>query len=465
MAKKTTSKTKTQPLVQLNSLVAGIDIGSTSHFIAIPSDLDEHNVREVGAFTRDLQEAASWLKSKGIQSVAMESTGVYWIPFYDILEAEGIKVLLVNAKHVKNVPGRKSDVMDCQWLQQLHSYGLLRGAFRPEDKYCALRSFMRQRAMLVEEEASFKLRMQKSLTQMNLHLHNVMSDITGDAGLKIMRDIVAGIHDPKLLAAHRTDRYKCTPEELEKSLEGNYRAEHIFSLKQALDLYDFYQIKIKECDDMIQKVLEALSLKVLPSSKCKKKEKKETTKKRRKNELHFEATDSLKRLTGVDLTEIDGLESHSVLKIIGEVGTDMSKWATVKHFTSWLGLAPGTKISGGKILSTRTRKCKNKAATIFRIAAYTLLRSQSAVGAFLRRKKAQLGAPEAITAAAHKIARIFYTMLKEKKSYKDMGADYYEQKFKDRTIKNMELRARSLGYILVKNGDVSNLENQGLTPC
>lgn len=274
MAKKTTSSTKTQPLALVNSLVAGIDIGSTSHFIAISSDLDERNVREVGAFTRDLQEAASWLKSKGIQSVAMESTGVYWIPFYEILEAEGIQVLLVNAKHVKNVPGRKSDVMDCQWLQQLHSYGLLRGAFRPEGEYCTLRSFMRQRAMLVAEDASFKLRMQKALTQMNLHLHNVMSDVTGDVGLKIMRDIVAGIHDPKILAMHRTERYKCTTDELEKSLEGNYRSEHIFSLKQALDLYDFYQIKIKECDEMIQKVLEALSPKDSGTSKGAKKEKK-----------------------------------------------------------------------------------------------------------------------------------------------------------------------------------------------
>lgn len=465
MAKNTKPIRKTQPLVQLNSLVAGIDIGSTSHFIAISSDLDERNVREVGAFTRDLKEAASWLKSKGIQSVAMESTGVYWIPFYEILEAEGIQVLLVNAKHVKNVPGRKSDVMDCQWLLQLHSYGLLRGAFRPEGEYCTLRSLMRQRAMLVEEESSFKLRMQKALMQMNLHLHNVMSDITGDAGLKIMRDIVAGIYDPKILAMHRTDRYKCTPEDLEKSLEGNYRCEHIFSLKQALDLYDFYQIKIQECDEMIQKVLDSLCPKIASNPNGQKKEKKQAAKKRRKNELYFEATDILKRLTGVDLTEIDGLESHSVLKIIGEIGTDMSKWLTVKHFTSWLGLAPGTKISGGKILSSRTKKCKNKAAGIFRIAAYTLLKSKSAIGAFLRRKKAQLGAPEAITAAAHKIARIFYTMLKEKRSYKDLGADYYEQKFKDRTLKNMELRARSLGYILVKNSDTPTLSSQGITPC
>lgn len=465
MEKNKTPTEKKQPLAQLNQMVAGIDIGSISHFIAISPDLDEQNVREVGAFTRDLKEAAIWLKSKGIQSVAMESTGVYWIPFYEILESEGIKVLLVNAKHAQNVPGRKSDVLDCQWLQQLHSYGLLRGAFRPEGEYCTLRSFMRQRAMLIEEETSFKLRMQKALTQMNLHLHNMISEITGEVGLKIMRDIVAGITDPKLLAAHRTERYKCTPEELEKSLEGNYRTEHIFSLKQALDLYDFYQVKIKECDEMIEKLLEKMCPKIETQSNNSKQQKKESSKKRRKNDLHFEAKEILERLTGVDLTSIDGLESHSVLKIIGEVGTDMSKWSTVKHFTSWLGLAPGTKISGGKALSTRTKKCKNKAALVFRIAAFSLSRSKSAVGAFLRRKKTQLGAPEAITAAAHKIAKIFYIMLKEKKAYKDMGENYYEQKFKERSLKNMELRARSLGYTIVKNTDASHHETQGFAPC
>ena len=443
-------KRKNPALQQINTLVAGVDIGSTSHIIAISADLDEKNVREISAFTGDLQNAACWLKSKGIQSVAMESTGVYWIPFYEILEANGIEVLLVNARHVKNVPGRKSDVLDCQWIQQLHSYGLLRGAFRPSGEFCSLRSFMRQRSMLVAEEASFKLRMQKALTQMNLHLHNVISDITGETGLKILRNIVTGETDPRRLSSYRTERFKCSRAEMEKSLTGNYRSEHVFALKQSLDLYDFYQVKIRECDEAIEKTLDMIAQEIplcndaeLPPS--------ENRRKRRKNELHFDAQSSLRKLTGVDLTKIDGLEEHSVLKIVSEVGVDMNKWPTAKHFCSWLGLAPGTKISGGKMLSSRTKKCKNKAALVFRMAAYTLNRSKSALGAFLRRKKAQLGAPEAITATAHKIARVFYAMLKEKTPYQDPGADYYEHKFQDRTLKKLALRAESLGYTLVKN--------------
>ena len=440
---------KLSALKEINQFVAGIDIGSKSHFIAISSEIDEENVREFSAFTSDLQQAASWLKAKNIQSVAMEATGVYWIPFYEILDAVGIEVLLVNARHVKNVPGRKSDVLDCQWIQQLHSYGLLRGAFRPSDEYCGLRSFMRQRSMLVSEGASFKLRMQKALTQMNLHLHNVISDITGESGIKILRDIVLGVTDPKRLASYRTERFKCTREEMEKSLVGNYRPEHVFSLKQALDLYDFYQVKIQECDQVISSALEKIVVQStqaedhgLPPSG--------NPPGRRKNQLHFDSRMLLLKLTGVDLTQIDGLNEQSVLKIISEVGVNMEKWPTVKHFTSWLGLAPGTKISGGKILSSRTKKCKNKAALVFRLAANTLSRSNSALGAFLRRKKAQLGAPEAITATAHKIARIFYCMLKEKTPYQDLGADYYEQKFQDRVLKKITLRAKSLGFALVK---------------
>lgn len=441
------SKENSEKLQPINKLVAGIDIGSTSHFIAISSDLDKDNVREFGAFTRDLRAATFWLKSKGIQSIAMESTGVYWIPFYEILEEAGIEVLLVNAHHVKNVPGRKSDVLDCQWLQRLHSYGLLRGAFRPNGEFCSLRSLMRQRSMLVKEEASFKLRMHKALTQMNLHLHNVISEITGEVGLKILRDIVAGITDPKILSRHRTDRYKCSQEEIEKSLEGNYKIEHIFSLKQAIDFYDFYQSKLRECDEKIESTVSN----ICKLSDDNEKKQLKFVSKRRKNELHFDARASLEELTGVDLTKIDGLDSHSVLKIVSEVGTDMGRWRTVKHFTSWLGLAPGTKISGGKKLSTRTKKCKNKASEVFRIAAFALHRSKSALGAFLRRKKAQLGAPEAITATAHKIAKIFYCMIKNKTEYKDIGASYYEQKFKDRTIKKLALRAESMGFTLVKN--------------
>lgn len=436
-------------LERIHPLTAGIDIGSTSHFIAVSSHSDAENIREFGAFTCDLQAACAWLKSLGIQSVAMESTGVYWIPFYEILEEAGFEVLLVNARHIKNVPGRKSDVLDCQWIQQLHSYGLLRGAFRPSDEYCALRSLMRQRSMLVQTGASFKLRMQKALSQMNVQLHHVISDITAESGLRILRDIVRGETNPVRLASHRTERFKCSQEEMEKSLVGNYRPEHIFTLKQALDLHDVFQAKTQECDQMISHVVDQIvGNRTVPEGI------ESTTQsnrhKRRKNELNFEAKMPLLKLTGVDLTQIDGLDEHSVLKIISETGVNMDKWPTVKHFTSWLGLAPGTKISGGKVLSSRTRRCKNKAALVFRLAANTLSRSNSALGAFLRRKKAQLGAAEAITATAHKIARIFYSMLKMNQAYLDPGADYYEQKYRDTTLKKMALRARSLGFELVK---------------
>lgn len=433
-----------QPLKMLNPHVAGIDIGSQSHFIAVSSELCEQNIRETPAFTSDLRGTANWLKELGVKSVAMESTGVYWIPFFEILEEAGIEVFLVNARHVKNVPGRKSDVLDCQWLYQLHSYGLLRGAFRPSNQECELRSLMRQRSMLIQEAASFKLRMQKALTQMNVQLQNVISDIAGETGIKILRDIVSGQRDPKRLASYRTERFKCSREELEKSLEGNYRPEHVFALKQALDLHDFFQSKVQECDGMISKTLEKLTGYSAEDDGS------QSPKGRRKNELHINTGPHLLKLAGVDLAQIDGLQEHSVLKILSETGTDMGKWPTVKHFTSWLGLSPGTKISGGKVLSSRTKRCKNQAAIVFRLAAQTLSRSQSALGAFLRRKKAQLGAAEAITATAHKIARIFYTMLKTKKPYSDLGADYYEQKHHDRMLKKVALKAKALGYELVK---------------
>lgn len=439
-------KSQVRPLEMLNPYVAGIDIGSQSHFIAVSPSLCEHNIRETFAFTRDLKEAANWLKELGIQSVAMESTGVYWIPFFEILDSVGIEVLLVNARYVKNVPGRKSDVLDCQWIQQLHSYGLLRGAFRPSDQECELRSLMRQRTMLIQEGAGFKLRMQKSLTQMNLQLHNVMSDISCEAGIKILRDIISGKRDPKQLASHRTERFKCSREEIEKSLEGNYRPEHVFALKQALDLHDYFQSKIRECDDVISKALEKLTGHTIEDRESAV----SRPKSRRKNELYIDAQAHLIKLVGVDLTEIDGLQENSVLKILSETGTNMEKWPTVKHFTSWLGLSPGTKISGGKVLSSKTKKCKNQAAVTFRLAAQTLGRSQSALGAFLRRKKAHLGTAEAITATAHKIARIFYTMLKTKKPYSDLGTDYYEQRYQDRSLKKMALKAKALGYELVK---------------
>ena len=478
------TKTKSFPKIvkpnqikEINKYVAGIDIGSQEHYVAVSPELTDEFVKSFGAFTEDLRAISQWLISLGITSVAMESTGVYWIPIYDVLQEAGLEVLLVNAKYIKNVTGRKSDVIDCQWIQQLHSFGLLRGSFRPDDQTCALRGVMRQRDAIIKTMSQVKLRMQKALDQMNIHLHHVISDITGDLGLKILTNIVEGNHDPKSLASMRTNQYKASLETFEKSLEGNYRKELILSLKQGLDSYAFAQKQLQECDAMAENILKEMSPaindpelivvdteddtennakdgskrgrpKKIANKKVVQKERKA---KRRKNELFFDAAHYLKNLVGVDLTAIPGLDANSALKLISEIGTDMSRWSSAKHFASWLGLAPGTKISGGKILSAKTKPCQNRAATILRIAAFVLGRSPSALGAFLRKKKAQLDAPEAITATAHKLAKIVYTMIKERKEFQDLGAEFYEKQYQERVMKKLKKTAAFFGYSLVEN--------------
>ncbi len=451
--KKRKIKANTLPpeLHQINLDAAGIDVGSTSHFVAIPLGRDEVTIREFNSYTESLNDLADWLERCGIKTVAMESTGVYWIPLFEILDARGFGVRLVNSRHVKNVPGRKSDVIDCQWIQQLHTYGLLQGSFRPADHICTLRGYVRHRDTLVKHAATYIQLMQKALSQMNIQLHNVLSDITGLTGLRMIRAIVAGERDAKILAKMRDDRCKNSLEVIEKSLIGNFREEHVFSLKQAVELYDLYQEKLAECDKEIERLLDSFegkSKNELPTMPVKEK------KKRRKNQLYEDMNPHLYRITGVDLTQINGLDTLSVLKLLAEVGTDMTRWPSAKHFGSWMGLAPGTKISGGKRLSSRTKVCASRAADIFRIAANTLARSNSAVGAFLRRKKAQLGAPQAITATAYKLARIFYTMLKHGKSYEDAGAHYYEEQHRKQIIKYLDRKAKLYGFKLV----VANIE-------
>lgn len=435
-------KQKKLPVINLNA--AGIDVGGSSHFVAVPTDRDKNPVQEFDCFTEDLHKLADWLEKCGIETVAMESTSVYWIPLYEILESRGFKVHLVNARHVQNVPGRKSDVMDCQWLQQLHSYGLLNGSFRPDQEICELRAVMRQRESLIQSASQHIQHMQKALFQMNIHLSNVVNDITGKTGLKIISDLIQGERCPDKLAKNRDPRCHHDEKTIAKSLVGNYRSEHLFCLKQAYELYLIYQQKIIECDMNIQSILERFSPQTNSTNK------KEATKRRRsRNSLHFDVTQYLQQMLGVDLTKIDGFDGHSLLRIIGETGTDMSKWASAKHFGSWLCLAPGSKISGGKVLSSRTKPSTNRAAYIFRLCASTLHRNQSALGAFLRRQKARLGAPKAITATAYKLARLFYNMVKYKFDYKDAGQNYYEQKYKERIIKNMKKRAMQLGFQLI----------------
>lgn len=450
------SRKRLTRLEQIDWDAAGIDIGSKSHFVAVPSDRDDVHVREFGCFTQDLYTLADWLKQCKIKTVAMESTGVYWIPLFTILEERGFEVRLVNARHVKNVSGRKTDVLDCQWLQELHAYGLLEGSFRPEEQVCQLRSYMRQRARLIECASSHILHMQKALSQMNLLLHNVISDIAGKTGMLILEAIVAGQRDPQQLANYRDPRCRSSKETIEKSLTGHYRPEHVFELSQALELYKIYQEKIVCCDEAIEAILRrwnplvSPTLKALGKDKSKRSNEKIRKSKRSKNELRFEVKPYLEQMTGVDLTRIPGIDSHTALKVIAEIGFDMNRFENAKHFASWLGLCPGSKISGGKRLSSRSKPCANRAATALRMAASTLYRSPTALGAFLRRMKTRLGPAKAITATAHKLAKLIYNLLKYGSDYVEIGQEYYEKEYQNRVIKNLRKRAEILGFELIK---------------
>ena len=440
------------PLEQMNLMAAGIDIGSKSHFVAIPEGVDKVSVREFASFTPDLHELAQWLEKCQIKTVAMESTGVYWIPLYELLDSRGFEVLLVDARKVKNVSGRKTDVLDCQWLQQLHTYGLLSGAFRPVEHICELRAYMRQRNMLLQYAAIHVQHMQKALSQMNLQLHNVISDIMGETGIRIIRAIVAGEHNPKILATYRDYRCKNSLAIIEKSLTGNYRKEHLFSLSQALELYDIYQEKISACDIQLEKQLSLFETQQ-PDQDNPVAEPK--YKKKNKNEPQFDLTSYLLKIVGVDLTAIPGMGAASALRIISEIGLDMNRWKSSKQFASWLGLCPGNKVSGGKALNSKTKRTSNYAASTFRMAASTLHHNKSALGAFFRRLKSRLGAPKATTAAAHKLAIIVYDMIKNKTEYRETGQDYYEKQYRERLIKQLSARAKSLGFELIETPSIS----------
>jgi transposase len=437
-------KVQVNVLEQINPHAAGIDIGAEEVWVAIPSDRDAESVRVFPTFTADLLRLAAWLKACGVETVAMEATGVYWVPLYEILEAEGLAVCLVNARHLKNVSGRKTDVLDCQWIQQLHTYGLLNPSFRPPETIAALRSLVRHREMLVQYRAAHIQHMQKALTQMNLRLTSVLSDITGVTGMKIIRAILAGERNPQHLAQYRDERCKKSAAEIAKSLEGHYKREHLFALKQAVELYDFYDRQLQECDAE----LEAMYQEFEPPEDAGTPPPPPRTRKRRKNQAHFDLAPSLYRLTGVDLTQIDGMDELTIQKVLSEIGTDMSRWPTVKHFTSWLHLCPNNKITGGKVKQRGVQPTKNRASAALRVAAASLKNSDSALGAFFRRMRARLGTPAAITATAHKLARIIYFMLKERKPYHDFGADYYEQQYRTRVLRNLNRRAARLGFRL-----------------
>jgi transposase len=421
---------------------AGIDIGSASHFVAVPPDRDDEPVREFASFTGDLERLADWLTECAVDIVAMESTGVYWIALFELLDARGFKVLLVNARHVKNVSGRKSDVLDCQWLQQLMSYGLLRGAFRPADGVCVLRALSRQRAMLLRSQARHVQHMQKALVQMNIQLANVISDVVGETGQKILRAIVAGERDANVLAALKNARIHASAEEIIKSLQGNWRVEHLFALKQALDAFDFCATQLAQCDIEIEAQLQHLQAHEGDPAKGKKRG-------RARNAPKFDLRKALFQMCGVDITRIDGIDVTTALVVVSEIGADMQRFPSDKHFASWLGLCPGTKITGGKVMSGKTKRCANRAAQALRLAAAALRSSQSALGAYFRRMCSRMDKGKAVTAAAHKLARLIYAMLTKGEEYTDQGQDYYEERYRERVLHNLARRAQQLGMKVV----------------
>ena len=444
--------TKIKSLQIRNPNAAGIDIGCSSHFVAVPPHTCAQPVRKFSSFTCDLHQIVTWLKECGVETVAMESTGVYWIPLYEILEANGFEVYLVNAQHVKNLPGRKTDVKDCQWLQELHTFGLLQKSFRPTDRILEIRAYMRQRGTLIQDSASFVQRMHKALTLMNVQINNVIRDITGVTGMKILRAIVAGTRDPKQLAAHRDVKCKEPLEVFESSLEGNYREEHVFALKQAIEMYDFYNGQIRQCELEIEKRLNKLESRVVDATatedttqKPARRNTRSKTRKLRKHDFSFDVECCLKRITGVDVTAIPGVGEAAGLMMISEIGTDLHHWKNAKHFASWLGLCPRNKISGGRILQSRTRPGAKRIAWILRVCAGTLSRSKTALGAHLRRLKSRIGAPKAITAIAHKLAKMLYNMLRYGNSYVEVGQEEYEKRYKERRLKGLIRAAREMG--------------------
>lgn len=435
-------------LKQINFNAAGIDIGDSQMYVAVPEDRDDKFVRVFGTFTPDLVSIAQWLKQCKITTVAMESTGVYWIPLFEILVEYGFEVILVDARKIKNVSGRKTDIQDCQWIQQLHTYGLLNGSFIPEQNIRALRDMVRHRANLLRYRASHVQHMQKILQQMNLKLTNVISDITGITGMRILRAIVEGNTDPKYLTSFRDPHCKKSQTEIELSLQGNYRTEYIFQLKQMLDLYDYYSLLIIQLDAKTETMYAQLPSLLDPKEHPLKTLKRNVGKKT-KNTPAFDLRTQLYRICGVDLVQVDGLNTTTVQDIITDIGTDMSKWKTSKHFCAWLRLAPNNKITGGKVFLSHVPKSKCRATKALRLAAFGLANAKCALGAFYRRIRSKYGAPMANIATAHKLARIVYKMLKDKVEYVDLGEDYYNEKYKSRLIHNLKDKAKSLGFQLV----------------
>jgi transposase len=456
-----------EDLEQINLHAGGIDVGSAENFVCVPArsvKAGQPNVRSFGVFTQEQDDLVEWLKDCAVSTVAMEATGIYWMSLYDKLEVAGIEVLLVDPHSVRHVPGRKSDVLDCQWLQQLHTYGLLRGAFRPEAAVRRLRALSRHRADLVAEGGSHLQQAQKALVQMNVQLPLVVSDINGETGLRIIEAILKGERNPQELVKLRDPRIrKSTVAEMEAALSGHYSEELVFVLGQNIEAWKFYQKQMEACDQQIESALKAMASAskaeappappkpvppAAPGSRW--------AKAKRQRPLHgnnapkVDFSEQILRVCGVDLMKVCGLNLLSVLMIIAEIGVDMSQWRSAKAFSSWLGLCPGAKISGGKKLSRKTRHVVNRASVLLRLAALAAGQTESWIGRFYRRKKAHLGAPKAITATAHKLACVIYHMLKYKEEYVPLDVTLYELKAQERRMRNLRKQAEELGYELIE---------------
>lgn len=421
---------------------AAIDVGSAQHHVAVPPDRADQPVREFGCHTSDLQALADWLLGCGVDTVALESTGVYWIALYEVLEARGLDVWLVNAKSTRHVSGRKSDVLDCQWLQQLHTFGLLNRAFRPEAAVCELREIARLREVVIEDRARYVQRMQKALTQMNVQLSTVLSDIVGQTGQAIIRAIVAGERDVQRLAALRNYRVKASAQEIASSLQGTWKAEHMFCLDNALQSYDFYSERLQVIDSQIERQLQALGVhEHTPGGNA--------NKRRAKNAPKFDLRKALLNWSGVDLTQVPGIDATTALKVLSELGPSLHKFETAKRFCSWLGLCPGTRITGGKRISGRSKRLRNRISQALKLGAQGLSRSHCPMGAYYRRLSLRMGSSKAITAVAHKLARVIYKMLTGQTQYVEQQQGVHDERYRAKVIKTMKRRAAEMGLQLV----------------
>jgi transposase len=417
---------------------AAVDVGASSHWTAVPPGRTDQPVREYGVMTGNLHALADWFIECGVDTVALESTGVYWIPLYEVLEQRGLKVWLVDARQMKYVPGRKSDVQDCQWLQKLMSLGLLRGAFRPAGEVCVVRAVARQQKVLITEQGQWVQRMQKALVEMNIQLTEVLTDVMGVTGQAIIRAIVAGERDPKSLARYRDGRVKASAAEIAEALRGNWREEHLFVLTQALAMYDDIGRRLLECDAKLQQLLADRAEHAVDLGKA--------PRQGSKQRIGFDARQALANWAGVDLTRIPGLGVTVVMTLLTEIGPDLSRFESVKHFCSWLGLCPGTKISGGKVLYSATKRSANRARQALKMAAQALSHSDSALGAFYRRLCTRMDKLRANTAAAHKLARMVYFMLTRGEAFVEQGQQRYEEQQRQRSVAALKRRAAALGF-------------------